>query len=213
MRWASTFTGNAAATWTAWSPTPEYGNMTSYFTDYRVVSYGVRIFGMTNATQSAGIVTVGTTTGLDTSVASSNQFVDSVRVSLADCDVHWTGKFNGTSQEFIPIGSLNPDWDVCNIMVTNATNTILPLGVELIINYELIPIWDTLMVSMATPPHPANPILATAIANARSYGTQIMNAGTEIVSKRLQDMAKNSLMAVGNYYTGGQMTNLLRLTN
>jgi hypothetical protein len=188
---AATSISGGVPTFPAASTSPNYASIAASFTEYRVVSFGVRVFGSCSLNASQGVVMLGTQNTAGASNIGSSNFSDVLRLPLNDCEATWVGRLEGAENEFFPIAN-NADFTNLIIGVTGAAASTAVLGVEVTMNVELVASIDQFISRMVSSPSPSVPqIMAAAQQVARKV--KPAQAGTVAArSKSYMELAEQA---------------------
>lgn len=189
---SQTITGGNVTVWTASRAVPDFSSLDTNFYEYRIVSFGVRVFGSANFDASKGAVTIAThsgdfaITGLD--VENSN-YLDIQRYPINNCDVTWVSKPQGAeSYEFVPLGDPCQRTGVA-VIVTGAAASTTVAQIEYIVNIELVPKVELFVSRLATPPRQISPGILKASEMALSEKSAITEGGVEKTGAGFWDTA------------------------
>jgi hypothetical protein len=200
FRIAATYSGSVPASWGAWQAASTQTTLASSFAEYKVVSMGVRVFPMCNATESKGVITFGVTPGLNSAPAYYDVFIETHRKSLAEGEVSWisipTDEVNFIPMASVNSGELSP-WTYLNIMISSGTASTTVLGVEITFNIECIPLGNSILTGMVSPARAESSLIKTALNNARQFGQHIIDGTPSEVSGYLKELGRSALGYVG----------------
>jgi hypothetical protein len=141
-RQASGATAGTFDAWGSWVPVP--GSPDTYFDEYRIVSYGVRVWSVTSPTNSSGTVSLFTQTGdIETSIPYGSYFyTDVTRSMLYDYQSTWVGKpLGNAAMLYHSLATTDvPGWSELAIAYRGATPGDLSINLtyEVVYNCELL---------------------------------------------------------------------------
>lgn len=172
---ASTITSGAVVAWAAATQSTFSSQLgSSYVSGYRVVSYGVKFVTTQAWTSAVGLLIVNETTGSQSgisgqSVSSPMMGSRSIITPIRDAKVTYTGRALGdTSNEYIS-PTATPAYTTLLITMTGGAASVNVIGyLELVINYEWVPIAGTAYVGMATQAAPNIPEVLSGRAHVAS---------------------------------------------
>jgi hypothetical protein len=193
-RMCLTSTTSKVSTWSAYSSVAGYADIAANFDYWRPVTFGVRVFGMTNADQSAGLVHMVDSDQVIATPDYTDIYEKAVREPLATADIHWISSSKGDSNPFNGIGTgATASWTECTIMVSQAAASTGCVAVEVFMNVELIPKYNAVLTHMTTPSNKTSSHIEDAITNARSSMYGIYQGSTAMVTRYLEEHVKNIL--------------------
>jgi hypothetical protein len=205
-RTASAYTGSVPSAWGAWQVASTQVALVASFAEYKVVSMGVRVFPMCNATESKGVTTFGVTSNLNSAPAYYDVFIETHRKAISDGDVSWIS-IPTDEVNFIPMSAVNTDdnspWTYLNIMISSATPSISCLGVEVTFNIECVPLGNSILTGMVSPSRPESSLIMSALNNARQFGQHIIDGTPSEVSGYLKSLGRSALGYAGGPVAAG----------
>jgi len=200
--------------------------------NYRIVSYGLRIKNITAPLNSSGVVRIrgiGSSRGVDLGTVNSNLYHDFYEdVPLQNCtDLCVVGRRSSEAHHFFNApGTTNPSavptdwvsngWAPLLVSVIGAPASTAILQIEFFFNYELTwPDGDSMNL-MTTPSPPSNTLLTTASSQVQqSIGNVFTRGIKEVENVVVKYAAKAIGSAVGSYFgpagaaAGGSMAALM----
>lgn len=194
---AATFSGNEVATWGPYLTANPYAALSAYDGQYRIVSFGVHVYGMSAVAVSEGVVSLITTSGADDTLnVYSTLHLDHDRSTLAGADLYWIAKPVDLTQDFVAIDSAAVNsWTNLYIVVSYAHPSTTVIGFEIIMNIEWYPTLPGILSNVATPGWPRKPKVEENVDKTRNVMSyvynhlpnkdvvkSIMNVGTAAVS-------------------------------
>lgn len=194
---ASTITGDVVTTWGALSSLKEYSALINSFGQYRIVSYGARVYttlAPTNQSGSVRFVTTGANL-LDGVDMESSFWVETSAAPVANLDHRWIGKPQGTEwKTYIALGS-HADYTRFAFYVSGAPPSATDsFVVELYFNIEVTPKLDTVVAGAAQSgePHDPHAIQAASIVHSKHRG----HHRPEGFFGKMMGLAKSALLDV-----------------
>lgn len=189
---SAAITSGSVTTWSSDKTVPDFTNLDTNFFEYRIVSFGVRVFGSANFDASKGAVTIAThsgdapITGLD--IENSN-YLDIQRYPINNCDVTWVSKPQGAeSYEFIDLANPCQRTGVV-VIVTGAAASTTVAQIEYVVNIELVPKVELFVARLATPPRQISPGVLKAAEMTLAEKSAITDGGVDKTGSGFWDTA------------------------
>jgi hypothetical protein len=201
-RTAATFTGTSVNTWNTTVKIPDYTTLATLYDEFRIVSYGVRLFCQANPTESKGTLLLATLNELPVSPdIEGSLYAEYDRVAISECDANWIGRRVGSqsAQWNSFADTTNFDMTTLFVGITGCTASTAVLGVEIVINYELSPIQGTAATHVATPSPPSNPAVAHVVQNVTTSQPSTALVPTAKRSSNIWDLAMKAVDGLETY--------------
>jgi len=196
-RLANSIVGDNVVATDPWVTIPEEPSLSVSFSEYRCVSFGVRVFGSAALATSQGTVTIATmpSTGSTGWNISSSMYTDLLRVPLNDCEVTWVSSPTAVdAQEFVSnAAGFIPHMSVCSIMLDGVAASTPCVGIEITYNYELRPTVGNFAAHLASGPSPSAPDLVAAAATVASKRKAAQVGTVAARSKTFMDLANEAV--------------------
>jgi hypothetical protein len=196
FRASAGITGNTVTSWGATSDMPEYANLAAADAKYRIVSFGVHIFGIMTPTEAKGTVSLVTQTPItdDSFALDSEMYLDVNRNAMSGYDAYWVAKPSDIQFDFVDVANRNESMTTLTIVIDGSTagqGNVPALGVEVIMNIEWYPELTSIYSRLSTPPHPAENKIAEAVTNTQSALNFVYN---HLPTKEISQIAKGYLV-------------------
>jgi len=201
-RTAATFTGTTVATWNTNVKIPDYTNLALVYSEFRIVSYGVRLFCEANPTESKGIILMATMDEVPTLPdINGTLFPEYERVSLSGMDASWISRRVGPQSSSWNSFSDTTEFDTTTLFVglSGCTASTAVLAVEITINYEFIPLQGSAVTHLATPAPAVNPLVETAIQHVAVAEPAAQLVPVQRRSTNFWDLAEKALAGLETY--------------
>jgi hypothetical protein len=194
-----------SSTVTAWNPgqdITDYSALSSAIHQFRIVSWGVRVFSTLAPTDQSGYFRIITLpeSNFGSALNYGSTFFEEVKAyPLSDTTVHWISKPIGTAWKEYKDVSATMDWDrvlvVANGLPSGASGAIT---VEVVYNIEVQPNIGSITGSLATPALEHKPHVLTAAANtlAKHAGSHIQRNFGEVI----KTFGRRALEAAVSYF-------------
>lgn len=187
---------------------------------YRIVSWGVRVYPLANPTEQKGEITVVTLPDesdkyYGANIAFSGSLFEEIqRYPLAGADVHWISKPKGTGwQTYTAVADSFPAYDNVLIAVSGATPTTV-LVVESFFNIEAQPSLLSISNLVSTPAADHHPTALAAGVNVHNKHRGSHNQSTQSLSSKLFGFLGNALADVASAaipYVGNAVGSVARM--
>jgi hypothetical protein len=211
-------TGTTVTTWGTSYQTANHAEYAATFNEFRVVSFGVRVYSVLAPTEQSGYVRLVTSpenipngTNIDGGLW---QAVETY--SMSDLDAHVVLRPRGIEwKEYVPVGT-DFSYNTVTGIVQGSVASKTALIVEVIINTEGTVNLGSISGSIATPGAPSNPHALQAASRVHAKHNGIHNAPTQSVGSKLWGFAKNALLDVAASaipYVGGAVKSLFTSQN
>jgi len=214
--------GTGVITWNAAGAYPFYSNnISGKFTEYRVVSFGLKIMTTQAWTAAQGVLNLNImvadpTGGTACSVNSLTNGYDGQTYPLRDANLYFLSKpTDMTWREYIPVadegvvtGELVP-WTSLLIAFSGATASTTPITVEYVINYELqaapASLGTNFAVSDMTTPFSkqANELAVIAQSKLPSIVATSLGQGDSTFNGIVKNVARETIALGADYYFPG----------
>jgi hypothetical protein len=191
-RTAATYTGSTVATWNAYFDAPNATDLTTEFSRYRVVSAGVRVFSIVAPLSASGSVVVQVSrNAAESPDITSYAYEEVYHTPLKGADLVWVTK---PAEEFdhyrdITYGGAYIHSSVAYISVYGGPATTPVIGLEWILNLELIPKADTYAAQLTTDAAPHVPPIEAASATMLGNMESVFYKGVSQLSSAVTRMA------------------------
>lgn len=172
--YSSTITAGAVSGWSAANTNGFYGLVGTNCGSWRVVSYGFKYCTTQAWTAAVGTIIITEVAGYNPAlntgqvVASPSLGTKSAVAPLRDAVMTFIGRSSGKSaNDYTLLISANDqnDWTTAYVAVTGATAAATVGYVELVVNYEWLPLYNTAFGLMATQANPNVPIIQDTRSN------------------------------------------------
>jgi hypothetical protein len=205
---ATTITGNVVTTFGAATATVDNTAVAAQFKDYRIVSWGVKIYSTLAPTSQSGFFTVITNPTLDDGMDASSSFFEETKTyPVTETSTQWISKPIGNSyRDYVAIAS-GQSWDEVVIYASGLpVSTAGCLQFEVYLNLECQVQLGAITSAIATDAADHRPHILTAVGHvakslAGSKTAQDAKAGISSWIKRgLAAAAKTGLSLLGQRF-------------
>lgn len=212
--WNSGGSPVAATTKKATIVNPDYAQLASNFSAYRIVSWGVRVYSIIAPTVATGQVRFITSNTYITTgdVYTGNLFQQVSNFPVYDSDIYWISTPRGTTwKEYVPL-TTSSNWTHLVIYADALPNTTKSLSFEFVMNIECIVKYATLSATIATPAADSDQaaMVATSKAHSRKKDanhSKVLGTIGDITLAALSDVFSYVAPSVGRKllsYIGGK---------
>lgn len=127
--------------------------------EYRIVSFGVRVYNILPALTTQGTVRLITMnrSAQNGDVITSNLFSEIQEFPLYGLDVHWVSKPIGVEYKSYINDVSNHSWQMMGVFLDGVPASTEVLRLEVVYNIEAIPRFGSIPASISTPGLPSNP--------------------------------------------------------
>lgn len=197
---AGTVVSGVPGTW-YYNDAPDYANFSSYFSAFRVVNSGIRVFSQVSATASQGVVHAivqKTDLTLAQGVDLTSSFHEEVeRYPLAGVDLHIIAKPDGeAANTWHPINELTTAYNDIYIGFTGCAASTTVAAAEIVMHVEFQPITNSTWGQLSSPPAPAHPLIQAAASNVQRGMKSISNGATAAFGRTIESMAERALRSL-----------------
>jgi hypothetical protein len=203
-RSATTFSSGVPTVYGASTAVAEYASYDSSFDQYRIVSFGVRVYSTLAPTEQSGAMRFITSAERATAGAPlTGGLFDSVDTyPVANGDIHWVSKPIGTTwKEYRDFGTLG-EYNALNVYIYGAKASVTDaFTVEIIFNLECTVNIGSVTAAMSTPGADHNPMALTAASKTHSKHSGIHHRKSFFGS--LWTHAKNALLDTAQTFLPG----------
>lgn len=194
---ALTFTGASVATWDSWLDIQDYTVLETNFSQYRIVSFGVRVYSSLAPTNQSGVVRMVTVNEPLPGSASfdGGLWQEITTAPVSECDQYWISKPKGVDwKKYRDISSTDNDYTSLGAYVFGLpASTSNAITVELTINLEFAVKLDTIGSTIAKPGAPSKPhVLAAASSVHAKHNGHHENKPS--FWQRMGNFAKNAIL-------------------
>jgi len=176
IRAASTITGSVLTAFGGYFAIPDYTALASTFSEYRIVSWGVRFWPLPNTLNQQGTLKLITLTdqaaaGMD---AAGGLFTEWETMPFAGTDAHWVSKPLGVTWKDYISGTSTHSYQSLLVFLDGGVASTNSLAYEIVMNVELTANHATLAAVVATPGQPHSPTVlqAASAVHAKVPGIQ-----------------------------------------
>jgi len=211
---ASAISGTTVTTWGPHTAMTDYTALAASFSQYRMVSYGVRIYPIVAPTAQSGTLRVITMPeNSPTGVNLGGGMWEAVTsVALSEADVHWVGKPQGTTwKEYIPIANVS-DFSHLDILLQGGPASTSTYVVEITMNMECLVVIGSIVSAVAKPGAPSNPRVLEAASKVHSKHNGHHTDGRPSMLSKMWGLAKGAILDVASQaipYVGGSIARAL----
>lgn len=199
---AATFLSTEISTWQTATANPDYAAIAAQFSEYRIVSWGVRVTPLVAPTDQSGFYRLITSPESPASALfhTTGGFYEEVEdFPTANSDVYWVSKPKGsTYKQYIPIAD-SADWEYLVMFGAGwKASANGAVRIEVVFNIECQMKIGSISGSLATPAADHHPLVLTAVDHSRN---KIKNAhkGQSFFSK-MTSMAKRGIVSAVSAY-------------
>lgn len=149
---STTITGSSGGAW-SYVDDPSQASLATAFADLRVVSAGIRVYSIVAPTAASGVVgIIGSRYMPDSTLDISSLNYPRVLVkSLYEYDNYATFQRLNEADGFVGVGSAATDYETLTVFIDGGPVSSDVAVIEVVLNYELIPIADNFLARLATP--------------------------------------------------------------
>jgi hypothetical protein len=191
----------------------DYGANVGILARYRINSFGVRVYSTSSLVNTAGSLTLATTSSdVITDGYSPNQNFSSKMVQgiTGGIDISVVSKpIDNSAHEFKTWGAtaqeISYDWEKIFVFM-EGTTTDTDITVEAVMDIEAIPLAQTVVARMTQPPVPNNPGLAARIDNA----SRSVNSFQETLNRAATAVGTMANLGYSAYRVGRSLGGLNR---
>lgn len=189
-RTAATYTGATVATWNAASDIPSYAALGALYDMYRIVSIGARVVPIVAPLSASGLVVWQTTNSAEDVDLTSDTYNEVHRESLHDCKGAWVGKRYHNTSDYEAFTSTGENMQTVNISVYAGPASTTVLGVEIVMNIEVVPIGDQAGALYATPAWPHDLTVESATSSIAGGVSALFTSGVNGVKDYVMARAR-----------------------
>lgn len=200
-RKASTFTGTSIATWQAADTSPDYSAISSAFSEYRIVSWGIRVINLVAPTDQSGYVRFITHPADPTAAAlpfSGGLFAEVHDLPAHDLDAVWISKPLGSEwTQYEPIGGYH-NWENVTIVGTGWPSSYTgAVRVEVVFNIEAVVSVGSISSLMSSPAADHSPVAITTAEHTKKKHPSVVRTKSwfSVIGNALWEGAKSAVSA------------------
>lgn len=193
VKTSATFTGGSeVATWNTSVSVPEYANLATYFEQYRIVSYGCRVFCSAAMSESQGTVLMALSRQQDTFDTASSNYADIRAFALNGLDATMVSKATGPESDSWNDLNATSERMYMYVALTGAAPASGVAGLEVTLNVEFVP-----KVGLGSRLATTAPAVPRAIKDAQERVERrtpaIMDGPSEVRSKTMMQYAAEAI--------------------
>jgi hypothetical protein len=198
----STYSGTGVTTWGSFQQGPNVSTVTAAAGQYRIVSWGIRVFSQLAPTNQSGHIRFITSTeDVNTGAAftTTGSFYEEIsEYAVAGSNIHWVSKPVGIEwKEYIPISSL-ASYEQLVIYATGLPASSDAFRVEVTFNVELQPKPNEIAAALATAALVSKPHVLQAASHVHANRPKHYNGSTNSFSNILRGLAVRGLSTAAN---------------
>lgn len=193
----TSITVGGGVTWDPVQTIPNFSEINLAFGSWRVVSFGVRIFGSAALSESQGVVSI-CTVGANNATAgamniNSSNYMEILRLPISNLEATWVSKpLSDSVDNMLPIADI-PEYTCLFVGVTGAAADTNVCGIEITMNIELEARQGNFAQHYATPPPRASPVIESTQQLVLAKSPSAMVGPVEVRSKSFFDYAAEAL--------------------
>lgn len=199
-RTAATYAGATVATWNGVVDVPDYTNITNLYERFRIVSMGVRVYPIVAPLSASGIVVYQTDLDVNNSPnLTSELYLDTARESLHDAHGVWFMKRIHSTSEYVALTETTPQAPALNLSVYAGPASLPALGVEIVLNLELLPHSLGGGANLSTSAYPHVPLIEGAAGTVAGGLKSVFLGGAEAFRR---EVIRRAAIAAANLGRG-----------
>lgn len=215
FRLSATAASTEITTWGSLVSAVDKAAIDGSFSQYRIVSWGIRVIPVNAVMEQKGSMRVITSPAAAAPapfVTSGGLHEDIQTFPNYGSDVHWISKPKGNAHlDYVDI-TATCSWDRVIVHIVNQEPSKAVAEVEVIMNIECQVDLNSIVASAATPAADHKPHVLTAANKVHTRRPTVHNGSTQSLGSKLWGFAKNALVDVASSaipYVGGAVRRLL----
>jgi hypothetical protein len=202
---ASTLDADEVSTWQSSDTSPDYTSLSTTFSKYRIISWGIRIIPLVAPTDQSGYIRVITShqdPSGSTPYPTAGGFHDEVHdYPVANSDVHWVSKPVGnTFKNYIDIGD-TASWQYVTVVGAGwPASYTSAVRIEVVYNVEAQMEFGQITGALSTRAANHQPRIMAAVDHTRNMIANSVSTSTENFTKGIWDTAKRGIVSAGESF-------------
>lgn len=191
--------------WGDQGTSPDVATIQASFTEYRIVSWGVRIIPLLAPTEQSGyfrLITASASPLGDPLDTTGGLFEEVQDYPVASADIHWVSKPVGNEyKEYVSTTGGVANWENLTVYTSGMPNSrSRAFRVEVTMNLELQADMRSIGGSLSTPAADHRPRAIMAADHARNRMKNAHHGSTESVTAKLWGLAKQGIVAAAETF-------------